>query len=77
MPIKLPENVKISPKAIKTEWWISPKGGQMKPAVSIMHPKVHSATEIASWSFLIFIRKLKGPFYKFNILEEAPLWLIV
>ena len=43
MPIKLPEKVSISPNATKTEWCISAKGGQTKPAVSIMHPKVHNA----------------------------------
>ena len=49
MPIKLPEKVSISPNATKTEWCISANGGQTKPAVSIMHPKVHNAIAVMSW----------------------------
>ena len=45
MPIRLPEKVKISPKAIKTEWWISPKGGQMKPEPKSTQPKPHRTTD--------------------------------
>ena len=43
MPIREPEKVSISPKAMRTEWCISPSGGQMKPARSIVHPTVHNA----------------------------------
>ena len=43
MPISEPLNVSISPNAINSEWWISPSGGQQKPASSIVHPKVQSA----------------------------------
>ena len=48
MPIRLPEKVRISPKAIRIEWCISPKGGQRKPAVSIVHPKMHNANAVKS-----------------------------
>ena len=48
MPIKLPEKVSISPNATKTEWWISANGGQRKPAVSIMHPKVQRVMAVAN-----------------------------
>ena len=48
MPIKLPKKVRISPKATKTEWWISANGGQQKPAVSIMHPKVQRVMAVAN-----------------------------
>ena len=43
MPMREPEKVRISPKAMRTEWWISAMGGQRKPAMSIAHPKVHNA----------------------------------
>ena len=45
-----PLKVRISPKATKTEWWISANGGQRKPAVSIMHPKVHNAIAMMNWN---------------------------
>ena len=45
MPIKLPLKVNISPKAIKTEWWISPKGGAMNPAINSMPPNTHRLTD--------------------------------
>ena len=55
MPINDPEKVSISPNAIKIEWWISANGGQMKPAVSIAHPKVHNANAVNSCKrFIIF-----------------------
>ena len=38
-----PLKVSISPKAMRTEWWISAMGGQRKPAMSIVHPKMHNA----------------------------------
>ena len=43
-----PLKVRISPKAMRTEWWISANGGQRKPAVSIMHPKVQRVMAIAN-----------------------------
>ena len=43
MPMREPEKVRISPKAMRTEWWISANGGAMNPAASIAHPKVHNA----------------------------------
>ena len=46
MPMSEPEKVSISPKAINSEWWISPRGGVIKPATNIVHPKVHNATAV-------------------------------
>ena len=43
-----PENVSISPNAINSEWWISPSGGQQKPASSIVHPKMHNAKAVVN-----------------------------
>ena len=43
-----PLKVSISPKAMRTEWWISPNGGQQKPAISNAHPKVHIAVAMMS-----------------------------
>ena len=40
-----PEKVRISPKAMRTEWWISAMGGQRKPAMSIVHPKLHKTMD--------------------------------
>lgn len=57
MPIRLPEKVSISPKAMSTLWWISPTGGEQNPAMSIAHPKVQSAIEVASCIFLILYEK--------------------
>ena len=48
MPMREPLKVSISPKAMRTEWWISANGGQMKPAVSIAHPKAHNANAVNS-----------------------------
>ena len=48
MPMREPEKVSISPKAMRIDWCISPKGGQRKPARSIMHPKMHNATAVKS-----------------------------
>ena len=45
MPIKLPLKVNISPNAIKTEWWISPKGGAMNPAINSVPPNRHRPTD--------------------------------
>ena len=55
MPIRLPLKVSISPKAMRTEWWISPNGGQRKPAVSIMHPNPHSIIATINWKFFFMI----------------------
>ena len=50
-----PLKVSISPKAMRTEWWISANGGQMKPAVSIAHPKAHNANAVNSCKrFIVF-----------------------
>ena len=48
MPISEPLKVSISPKAMRSEWWISPTGGVMSPAVSNAHPKAHMAVAIMS-----------------------------
>ena len=53
MPIRLPLKVSISPKAINTEWWISPTGGVKSPAASNAHPKAHMAVAMMSWSRFI------------------------
>ena len=53
MPIKLPEKVRISPNATKTEWWISANGGQRKPAMSNVPPKEHIAIAVMSWKCFI------------------------
>ena len=45
MPMSEPENVSISPKAINSEWCISPIGGVTNPAVSMRHPKTHKTTD--------------------------------
>ena len=57
MPIRLPLKVSISPKAMRIVGWISPIGGQQKPATSIVHPKMHNAVERMSWSFFMNNRK--------------------
>ena len=56
MPIREPLKVSISPKVMSTLWWISPTGGQRKPAMSIMHPKVHNAIAAMSCKDLVCIR---------------------
>ena len=48
MPIKLPLKVSISPKAINSEWWISPIGGVTNPATSNVHPKMHITIAVIS-----------------------------
>ena len=53
-----PLKVSISPKAMRTEWCISPNGGQQNPATSNAHPKVHIATADMSCSFLISSSRL-------------------
>ena len=55
MPMSEPEKVKISPKAISTLWCISAKGGAIKPQASIMHPKMHNATDSMSWMFFFIV----------------------
>ena len=53
MPISEPLKVSISPKAMRSEWWISPTGGVKSPAASNAHPKAHMAVAIMSWSRFI------------------------
>ena len=52
-----PLKVSISPKAMRTEWWISPAGGQANPHASNAHPKAHIAVAMMSWSFFMNNRK--------------------
>ena len=53
MPIRLPQKVRISPKAMSTEWCISPNGGQQKPAMSRTPPKTHSPTDNINCTFFM------------------------
>ena len=55
MPIREPEKVSISPKAMRTEWWISANGGQRKPATSSPHPNPHSIIATINWKFFFMI----------------------
>ena len=55
MPINEPLKVSISPKAMRSEWWISPTGGVMSPAVSNAHPKAHMAVAIMSCKRFILV----------------------
>ena len=48
MPMSEPLKVRISPKAMRTLWCISPKGEHANPAVSIMQPKLHNAIAVMS-----------------------------
>ena len=43
-----PLKVSISPKAMRTEWWISPSGCATNPHASNAHPKVHIAVAMMS-----------------------------
>ena len=52
-----PAKVRISPKAMRTEWCISAKGGRTKPVTSSTHPKTHSVTDNINCVFF-FIRSL-------------------
>ena len=65
MPRSAPLKVRISPKAVRIVGCISPNGGQQNPAMSNTHPKVQSATEIASWIFLILFEK---------VMSASPRW---
>ena len=53
MPMSDPLKVRISPKAMSTEWWISPIGCARNPHASNAHPKAHIATDTMSWVFLM------------------------
>ena len=55
MPMSEPLKVSISPKAIRIEWWISPKGGQRKPANNSPHPNPHSIIATINWKFFFMI----------------------
>ena len=59
MPISEPEKVSISPKAMRSEWWISPTGGVKSPAVSNAHPKAHMAVAMMSCKRFMLI-EVKG-----------------
>ena len=53
MPMSEPAKVSISPKAMSTEWCISPVGTAMNPHASNAHPKAHIATESINCTFFI------------------------
>ena len=55
MPIKLPLKVSISPKAMRTEWWISANGGAMNPAINSRTPNAHRTTDNISCIFFIIL----------------------
>ena len=50
-----PLKVSISPKAMRTLWWISPNGGQRKPANNSPHPNPHSIIATINWKFFFMI----------------------
>ena len=60
MPMSEPLKVSISPKAIRSEWCISPNGGQTSPAVSNAHPKVHIAVAMMSCKRFMLIEVRGG-----------------
>ena len=60
MPMSEPLKVSISPKAIRSEWCISPNGGQTSPVVSNAHPKVHIAVAIMSCKRFMLIEVRGG-----------------
>ena len=49
-----PLKVNISPKAMSTEWCISPIGGQRKPHASNAHPKMRRSHESPLVSFPLY-----------------------
>ena len=53
MPIRLPLKVRISPKAINSEWWISPIGGQKNPHASNTQPNTHRLTAKNNCTFFM------------------------
>ena len=53
MPMSEPENVSISPKAINSEWCISPIGGQRKPHASNTQPNPHRLTAKSNCTFFM------------------------
>ena len=71
MPMRLPLKVSISPKAMSTEWWISASGGQQKPAMSIMHPKMHNAIAALICKRLIALLRVSVPLLTEDVLIEG------
>ena len=53
-----PLKVRISPNAIKTEWWISPSGGAINPAIKSRPPNTHRPTDTINWIFFIQVENL-------------------
>ena len=53
MPMSEPLKASISPKAMSTEWCISPIGGQRKPHASNAHPKMHRLTAKNNCTFFM------------------------
>ncbi len=64
MPNNAPAKVRISPKAIRTELWISPGGGTIKPVISRPQPmtirKIAASNWIVGLCLLRFIFISKG-----------------
>ena len=56
-----PLKVSISPKAMSTEWCISPNGGQQKPAMSRTPPKTHSPTDNINCTFFMLVNIIAFP----------------
>ena len=65
-----PLKVSISPKAMSTEWCISPNGGQQKPAMSRMPPKTHSPTDNINCTFFILVN------FRGSVPVRARPWLV-
>ena len=61
MPMSEPLKVRISPNAIRTEWCISPNGGQQKPAMSKTPPKTHSPTDNINCTFFMLVNIIAFP----------------
>ena len=57
MPMREPEKVSISPKAMSTLWWISASGGQRKPAIKSRTPNAHSVTATINCNVFMITRE--------------------
>ena len=55
MPMREPEKVRISPKAISTLWCISPIGGITNPAINSRTPNIHRTVDNISCTFFISV----------------------
>lgn len=48
-----PAKVNVSPYATKTEESIMPTGGQIKPAIIMIIPKITISTASLNWAFFV------------------------